>query len=333
MVLLGDEKGGRVRFFNQNALIAGLLGVLLLVVSYWVCPPDSFWRDITHEIGFALLVAVIIWTTFEFFSRAESEDRWNKRIEQIALAVFNGVFKRNFPEAYIREANALVLDHTFIRSSMNVTYTIEDATYQSRAGAPQRFVKLYALARHSVKNVGNSAALLPIVIGLPNPLIDEMKDSCRVLGISVRVQGGAEQKIDLTKCNEEFQNSLRDDNISRVKFEAPSISLPPGHEADVTFNYVMAKEEEDTEIFQTRYPADSLTITIVDRNPELRAVRARSIHAADLEDNSPKTGQGGTYNFRLPRYLLPHQGFVIWWKKVPPQLKGDGSGNQTATEK
>jgi hypothetical protein len=325
MTFLDEEKGGKVPFINQNAVIASLLGVLLLVVSYWVCEKDSFWRDTTHEIGFALLVAVVIWTTFEFFSRADTEDRWNKRIEQTARAVFFGVFKRNFPDEYIQEANALVLDHTFIRSGMSVTYTLEDGTYESRYKTIRKYVKLYAVARHEVKNVGNAPAILPITIGLPNPLINEMKAECRVLGISAR-RGGIEQKMDITAAQAEFAKALQDDNNSQVKFEIPSLTLQPGERVDLVFNYVMAKEEEDSEIFQTRYPADSLTITIVDRGPTERVIRARSIHVVNLDDNT-SAEQQKTYNFRLPRYLLPHQGFVLWWKNVPTPPK-DNFSNQ-----
>jgi hypothetical protein len=79
----------------------------------------------------------------------------------------------------------------------------------------------------------------------------------------------------------------------------------------------MAKEEEDTELLQTRYPTDSLSVTIFDHGPTRRIVRARSIHLGDLRDDTPKEANG-CYNFTLDRYFLPHQGFAIWWKKSPP---------------
>jgi hypothetical protein len=170
------------RVLNPQAIIALSIAIALLTFSHMATKEFVHYRSIAHEVGFALLVAVIIWGSFELFEQAKSDEEWNQRIEKIARNVFFGVFKRNFPEEFIKEANILVLDHAFIRSGLNVTYTIVDDAYTDRAGQSQRFVKLYAIARYKVKNVGNTKASLPIGINLPNPLIDEMKPSCEVFG-------------------------------------------------------------------------------------------------------------------------------------------------------
>jgi hypothetical protein len=145
-----------VKDFDWYAtVVALLLGLLLLAVSYWGAQGYPFLRDATHEIGFALIVAVTIWTTYEFFTQAETEDQWNNRIETITRNVFFGVFKRNFPSDFIKEANVLVLDQTFMREDLHVIYTISDANYTDRSGRQRTFVKLNAVARYKVFNVGN----------------------------------------------------------------------------------------------------------------------------------------------------------------------------------
>jgi hypothetical protein len=304
------------RLFNANAIIAFLLSIVLLTFSHWAPKEYDTYRSVAHEIGFALLVAVTIWAAFELFEQAKTDDEWQDRIEKIARNVFFGVFKRNFPEDFIKEANILVLDHTFIRSGLNVTYTISDSSYVDRAGQRQAFVMLYSFARYKVKNVGNTKAKFPIGINLPNPLIDEMKSSCRVHGITIKT-GGREEKPDLRRAEEAFRINMRDDKNYQATFRLDPIELEPNAEAEVVIDYVMAKEDEDSEFFQTLYPADSVIITIMDKGPTPRVVRARSIHVSDLEnDTSAQTT--GTYNFKLSKYLLPHQGFVVWWKKVPP---------------
>jgi hypothetical protein len=50
-----------------------------------------------------------------------------------------------------------------------------------------------------------------------------------------------------------WPKNLHNDSISQVKFEIPSINLDPNEEIEVVFDYGMSKEEEDTEVFQTRY--------------------------------------------------------------------------------
>lgn len=313
-----DEAPSRLkRLLNTNALIAVLLGFILLTWSYLGLVAYPILQAASHEIGFALLVAVTIWGAFELFEQAKTDDEWNARIEKIARNVFFGVFKRNFPEEFIKEANILVLDHTFIRSGLNVTYTMSDSTYVDRIGQQQPFVTLHAIARHKVKNVGNTKAKLPVAIGLPNPLIDEMKSACKVLGITIKSPGAKDRKPELAGAEKTFREDMADDQKYTARFALDPLELEPSAEVEIIFDYVMAKEDEDTEIFQTLYPADSVIITVMDKGPTARIVRARSIHVSPLE-NDTSAESTGTYNFKLGKYLLPHQGFVIWWKKIPP---------------
>lgn len=305
------------RFKFGNAVIAGAVGVILLLAAGYV--PSGFWRDFLQEIGFAFVVAVIIWSSFEFFSQSESDEHWNRRIELIAKNVFFGVFKRNFPQEFIKEANILVLDHSFIRLGTNVTYTLQDKIYTDRYGAQQKFVELETVLRFKIKNISNSTSSLPLVIALPNPVINELKPFCKVVKIKVEGMPGITQSYldrQVAETETRFREAIKDDTLSHVPFRACELSIKSDAEVEIVYEFTMAKEEEDTEICQTMYPMESVNITIVDRGPTPRVVRARSIHHADLENDTSASGTG-TYNFRLNRYLLPHQGYAIWWKKVP----------------
>ncbi|KYG24023.1 hypothetical protein SE92_30360 [Bradyrhizobium sp. AT1] len=314
-----DRRQLRLPYFNRNAAIAALLGIFSLAIAYWRYYHDreSFGFAIFHEIGFALIVAVIIWFTFEFFSRSETEDHWNDRIERIARNVFFGVFRRNFPQEFIREANLLLLDHTFIRRGLHLTYTISDATCAVRGGGEERFVKVNAIARFKIENVGNDAAEFHVRIGLPNPLIDEMKEFCRVLRVVVKVEG-QEENLDLTDAEAKFRQDIKNDQLTAVIFDVKKITVQPEQKIEIVFDYTMAKEQEDSEVFQTAFPTDGITLTITDKGPTKRAVRAKTIHMAEFDDDT-SAERNGTYNFSLSRYLLPKQGFVIWWKEVPTE--------------
>lgn len=137
----------RLRLLRVNTIVALLLGLLLLAVSYWRVVEYPFWRDLTHEVGFALIVAVTIWSTYEFFTQSETEEQCNKRIETITRNVFFGVSKRNFPSDFIKEANVLVLDQTFMREDLHVSYTISDGEYRDRAGTCRTLSGLMPVAR------------------------------------------------------------------------------------------------------------------------------------------------------------------------------------------
>lgn len=301
-------------------------GVILLLISYFCLGPpketDSlwldFWRTSTKEAGFAFLVATVIWTCFEFYKSTQEDDHWNERIEAISKNVFFGVWKKNFPDGLIKEAGRLILDQTFIRVGLHITYTIADEEFAGPNGTV-KFVKLNAVTTSKVKNVSNDVAELPVGIALPNPMIDEMKPFCKLNRISIK-KDGKEIAVSLDKAEAAFRAALKDDSVSQVMMPIQEVTLDPDEEVDMVFDYTMAKEFEDTEVFTTRYPTDSVTLTVHDRGAIKRVVRARAIHPTDLvNDSSSETY--GSYNFRLQRYLLPQQGFVIWWKTVPDRQK------------
>lgn len=86
----------------------------------------------------------------------------------------------------------------------------------------------------------------------------------------------------------------------------------------------MAKEEEDTEVFQTMMPCQQINLTVSDPAKDQRIVRARSIHRCELSNDTPPDTHG-TYNFSLDNYVLPHQGFSIWWKRKPVAMQPRGA--------
>src|SRR4051812_34605439 len=122
----GQQPKPTPKIFNLRSGLALLLGLGLIVVAntdiiFSTEPSDmaeqkSLFLLLIKEIGFALIVALTIWAMWEYFSLAESEDQWNERIERVAKSVFFSVFKRNFPEQLIQEANLLLLEQNFVRT-------------------------------------------------------------------------------------------------------------------------------------------------------------------------------------------------------------------------
>lgn len=302
--------------FRLSAFVALLIGAVLLLLEHTeFFEKHQLLQGAAHELGFALIVAVVVWTCFEFFSQNESEKRWLNRIEVISRNVFLGVFRRKLPEPFIDEVSLLLLDHKFVRTSVNITYTIKDHHYLDREECQESFVCLHASLRLRTKCISESAQDLPIVLYLPNPLINEMKKACRVER-AVFKSGEFSEIIDLSSAEVQFRHSISDDDASNCKFDLGSRRVSPGGEVEVLWHYTMAKEEEDTEIFQTLMPCQQLSLTVSDTNRGRRIVKARSIHRCDLSNDTPPDTHG-TYNYSIDSYVLPHQGFAIWWKKLP----------------
>lgn len=312
------------RLLTWRAAAVLLASISCILASHYAFPAlvpyeaPPLMRVLLHEVGFALLVALIIWALFELFTNAEIEEQWNQRIERITRNVFFGVWRRNLPEAVIREAHLLLLEQRFIRLDLVVNYVLSDDTYDDESGIAQPYVRLEAVARYRMKNIGNTAVPMAVQIGLPNPLIEALKSKCRINKVTIKNGAGDATHLDIHSAETSFREQLADNSKYVVKFSFPPVKVQPDEEVEVVWDYVMAKEEEDTEIGQTSFSTSSLSITVLDRNPDSRIVRARSIHREPLEDNTPEASRG-TYIWRLNKFVLPHQGFAIWWKKKPPQ--------------
>jgi hypothetical protein len=299
----GDLLPGK---FREKLWLAGLGGVLLLVVSYYVFPlskdPPDWWplhvgswpplwwlfaRDATHEVGFALIVAVIIWRSFEFLAQKESAHHWNRRLEQISQGVFAAMLKRELPEKLVTQAFELILHQQLIRKEATFLFRIIDATYQDRFGDPQPYVKLHVVVSYKIKNVSDRNAELTLQIALPNPLINELKPLSDVMKFIVRAREGNDQEKDMEYPLEEararFMEAIDDDWTTEVPFVVGKRSLAPQEERQIIVEYFMAKEVEDNEVVQMRYPTESVSITIENLGSVTRGVVAKAIHPKSLD--------------------------------------------------
>lgn len=301
---------------NPNAIIALLIGILLIVMSYNVKDQHGFFHSLTHEIGFAFLVSVIIWMTFEVFTSTQTETEWENRIENITKSVFFGVLRKNLPERYMKEVNSLILDSGFIRSGLRITYTLHDKKYTDRDGAERRYVRVETTAFYKLKNITNEVQKVKMSMGLPNPLINEMKEITKVTSIRL-TKGDKTTMMDLSKAERQFREDIKDDNKHTVPFKLDDVDCGPDQEVEIVFCYDYAKEEEDNEVYQTLYPADGITVEIIDRGSTPRAILCKVIGPHEIERVSGGATSGAS-SYRLSRYLLPRQGVIVWWKKLPP---------------
>jgi hypothetical protein len=303
----------KLRFTTSGRLRAALaaaIGALILLVRDHA--PWPWLVDLMPEIGFALLVAVFIYLIFEVFAQADEEQIWRKRIEDITGNVFYGVLRRSLPESLLREANELVLSQVFIRKSLSLEYVLEDDTFEDEDGKAASYVRVMAAIRFRIENISDTPQKFPLRVALPNPVVQGLKEKTDVFSFSY-VQHGAQHSVDLTKAKEMFRLNLAESQRSHVICEAEPILLEKGERAEVEYRYAMAKENEDAENFETLYPSDSIRLMIVDRGS--RRIGASSHHPSELEC---LTLEGGPVQYRLNRYLLPHQGVLIWWKKAKP---------------
>jgi hypothetical protein len=315
--------------FNLSSAIALFGGLVLLLVAnnginFSSSPlhgreEKSLSLLLVQEVGFALIVAFVIWAAWEVFKQAETEDQWNARIERVARSVFFGVLKRNFPEALIQEATELLLEKDFIRIGANHLFTLRDDKFSKDDGSHADAVIVEALVRYKVRNVANESREYPLKVGLPNPLHKHLKNRCRVRQVQLRMPGGELKNLELKDAEKEFRKELdkSENSDDTIFFDLKSVRISPGQEIEIIWNYAIPKEEEDTEVVLFTQATEAVVISVVDLGGAKRTVRAKAIHRCPLE-NVGSSAPKGTYSYRLDRFFLPRQGFQIWWKLDEP---------------
>src|SRR5215217_7851991 len=265
-----------------RAAFAFLIGIVLIVVSHQV--PLKWVEDLLHEIGSALLVAVIIWLTFEYFSHSDREASWRRRIEQITGEVFYGVLRRNLPRELLAEANLLILEQNFIRKGLSLEYILEDSEITYATGGPgKKFLKLTAILRYTVLNIADTAKMFPIAVAVPNPTTPELKPFADVTSLSYE-HNGQRHNLNLANPRRLFRAGMEASKASHVRCDCAEIELGPGGQPEVEIRYVMPKEEEDAENFETLFPSDSLRLMVIDKGTQRRQVGATAHHPGNLQD-------------------------------------------------
>lgn len=303
-----------------RAALAFVAGLGLILAS----PHLPSWAgDLLHELGFALVVAVVIWLTFHTLSRREDEERWRRRIERVRSDVVSGVLRRDLPKGLLLEVNRLALDQAFILRNLTLEYVLADDSYANPGGASVPCVTVSAALRFTVVNISDAPRSFPIAVTLSNPFEPGLKEKCDVPSARLH-QHGAWRDVDIAGGRARFRLALARSAAAQVRCHCGDVQLISGEEAELDIRYVMAKREEDADTFETLYPSDSLRLMVVDHGAQGRRIGAIAHHPGALEDQT-LTADGGPYQYRLDRYLLPHQGATIWWRKPDPARPPPGA--------
>lgn len=318
------------RTWLSRAASLFLVGLLLVIVAKEYLA-DGLWATAVKEVGFAMMISFIIWGLFEAQISSETEEAWSKRIEKVSESVFQAVLRKNLPKELLDEVNNLILDISLIRRDMQVTYTISDLKIGNEDPCFEA-VSVKSTMDFCMQNISSDVVEWPVKVLLPNPVDPRLKAHVKVLEVSVR-KGGESIKIDFAAAQEKFRAALDEaDSRPHIPFDAGDVSLNAGEECEFSATYIMVKECEDSELLQTLYPTKSLRVTVFDSDPDgRRTLFAESVHRTELEPfasheetrddgakDAPETVSFPTARiFKIPGYVLPHQGVLIWWKRKP----------------
>jgi len=289
-----------------------LFATVLISISYQIST-DGFWKDITHEVGFALLISFLIWSLFELQRATLTEKEWGKRIESVTKNVFYAVLQKQLPKELLETTQDLVLSATFIRTNFLIHYVLSDASYKESDDKTTNCILMTAIVSYKLTNVSTKPASFTPAIRLPDPIHPDLRAKVTVKEVKIGIGDAPQECVDINDAKSQFSKKLAGASATAVTFALPPRTVAPQQSLTFSATYVMAKEAEDSEAVQTAYPSDGMHVTISDSTPGQRVILGRSIHHKDLEIQEVS----GMKTFTIPGYLLPHQGMLVWWKRAP----------------
>lgn len=288
----------------------------------------SFWAGTLEAIGLTIVAAVFISSTVDRRTRFAFFKQLAKKTEALGSAVLLGMFEsRHHPRlfALIKEN---ILEKNIIRKNIDINYTLVDLA-EDFAGTRlegERYLKVDVILSTVTENINiaqndlKGAIRVPIKLGLPNPILDELKPFVRVNGF--RIGDKQIESDDIEKINVKLQEKLNDDTQVDATIEIGEHFLQPGEQITVSGSYTMIKELQDTEVFRSIEIAENIHLTVVNRASEDLEIRARSLAHGTLHPQKSPSAQ----QWKLDELSLPLQGIMVWWKKSP---KGPSPLNAT----
>ena len=298
---------------NRNrAIIVALLGLVLVLGSGYVPEASLFYpiAKLGHEIGFALIVAITAWLTFEYFARSETEEMWRARISEITENVFYAVHRRRLAPEYIAMANELILTPKFLRREWRIEVDLSDGVYVKK-GRQTPCVLLSTTNFYKIENVTETTQTFALKIMIQNTFDPDLNALIGVPMVSVS-RGLQKFCLDLTKQREKLKADLAT-NLQFVTFHMGDFALGPKDHLSVSNTLTVPKSGHDSELYLGLYPADQLDVVIMNHGPTNRDFGVSSIHQDEFELVQEAVGVRRKH-LRISRYFLPSQGVMVWWK-------------------
>ncbi len=297
--------------------------------------------DILKELGFAILVAVFVGFLIEVGHRKGITKILNDRIGHFLEAfkdennaarhdlerdAFSAVFKKNLPNGYVDEVMKTTFDIKVMRSNFDVTYVFEDLPETQEFSKLREYMVLICTLKCKTENISDEITQIPFNLHLPNPRNEALQHLVKVeewKSGANHYQSTPLSKEELDKGNESMQDCFSRGE-SNGEFPAPVKELNSGKAMYHEIKYQLVKEGEDNETFRTRHASSNMKITVFDRTKGRDLyVDGEVIHSDTFTSRPDGDGETTVHVFDLNRWLLPHQGIIIFWKnRLAANYKG-----------
>lgn len=286
-------------------VILGLLG-LLIILSYYIIqshyPPGNppLWALLLKELGFALMIAVVLIFSVDRFTRQRHERDVNQWLALVSNDLFRAVLQRSTPENLYREVEKSLFYRDYFRRDTAIAYTLRKFSAPDGEvpdAKKERFRKCNVHFHYTVVNVNQANRNIVYPLTLVLDVLDDPDLSRFNKIIAVEVNGRA------IPIDERIEGNL-------LRFEHP-IEIGRGESIRVRCEWSQVVKDEDQEVWSSTDPTDGVTFTVNTPDGDL-TVLGDSMHSEAL---STLQRNEVAVTWELRHGVFPYQGIYFRWKK------------------
>lgn len=270
--------------------------------------------NVLHDIGFAALIALLIFILVERASRLEQRHSADDFIHRISTNVLEAAYGIKSDPDIVRHVITNILAAPVIRSGMRQTFTLESfPTDKAIAG----YIIMRVASFYELKNVSGGTVEWPIRVFLPKTKYPELDELVYVVACSIDERALNQGEInDALKVNENYEKCYSWD-----------CTMSADKTANVAITYQVVKEISDNESWTTLLTTRNSEVVIDNRIPGIYWSLNPRTSARIIPVDAPTRRPWGEVRilFRIVDPMLAHQGFTIWWQPQPVSIQVDGA--------
>ena len=308
----------------------GLLVCFLLLVIHLLHKGTSFESllyELAKEIGFAILVAIILVVTIERVTRArhgeviqqltqinidvvsqlttinntavnqlltDSKNQTKSAIQAIQKDLYEAIFERSVPKKILAELHASILEKSIFRKNLEIVGTlVKKQDLDGKDYAEFSFTWKFELINESP-----SVFTYTLPCYIENPVLDL----------------NTQAELKYIKIDALVQPLAAIDADGNIKMDHP-IEFQPGEKHLVEISAVIPKSWYDTELWTSQTPTSGLRVRVEIPNKDFQVWSAckssNSLQYKNSEESTPVSK-----SWSSDSGLLAGQGIAIWWKPL-----------------
>lgn len=290
-------------------MLVVVLGVLCSIWSYCLEHQygDNFLIHLLKEIGFALLVAVVLARTVEHVQKKRDEQRFKAEREAIKKDVFEHVLGYRLPKGTFEQLDNQILGAKFIRRNFRCSYVLQELK-----GTVEKFMEVKATFTYEIVNRTPEKQSFLFLTVIENAPVESLNENVKFT--SVRVTG-CEPPIDLDtdkKLSDAVKRNIRPNH----KVIQEPISIPAFGSASAVVNFDSVKAFEGGVSFLLHKLQTVGFYLRVEVPPDVE-VSADAYFPGELREGSEHHPGNNTFNWVFDHPILPYQGVYVTWKSKP----------------